>query len=213
MKNKRSKHTHTHTSSSPFLYIFLMQWICVSNTEQFDRGEGAGTFSSTFTSFFLASSFWMFFYKYTENYSWSKDNRCTYISLGFTLGIYCFCLLAWVTCTIAFKIFSSVFRTLPQTKSIDIFLLFIEKQGERTITRIASMSSSSETLRPSRRARFSSPFAVFLSVFSLPFPGFFVFLPINATITLSYALAVTSARAEIFDTVPDPPLRRARRGF
>ncbi|KAF2610199.1 hypothetical protein F2Q70_00009083 [Brassica cretica] len=40
------------------------------------------------------------------------------------------------------------------------------------------MSSSGESFLPSRRAFFSSALAVFLSVFSLPFPAFFVFFPI-----------------------------------
>ncbi|MFS7971618.1 hypothetical protein Hanom_Chr09g00834971 [Helianthus anomalus] len=43
---------------------------------------------------------------------------------------------------------------------------------------MASMSSSGETFLDSLRAFFSSALAVFLSVFSFPFPGFFVFLPI-----------------------------------
>lgn len=40
------------------------------------------------------------------------------------------------------------------------------------------MSSSGESFLPSRRAFFSSALAVFLSVFSLPLPAFFVFFPI-----------------------------------
>lgn len=40
------------------------------------------------------------------------------------------------------------------------------------------MSSSREIFLSSLRALFSSAFAVLLSVFSLPFPGFFVFFPI-----------------------------------
>ena len=57
-----------------------------------------------------------------------------------------------------------------------LFLLFL--------TKIASMSSSWSSFFSSRRARFSEAFAVFLSVFSLPFPGFFCFFPVMAT-TLS----------------------------
>lgn len=45
-------------------------------------------------------------------------------------------------------------------------------------TRIESMSSSGESFLDSLRARFSSALAVFFSVFSFPFPGFFVFFPI-----------------------------------
>lgn len=53
----------------------------------------------------------------------------------------------------------------------------IQNLRERVITRMASMSSSGESFLPSRRAFFSSALAVFLSVFSFPLPGFFVFFP------------------------------------
>lgn len=43
---------------------------------------------------------------------------------------------------------------------------------------MASISSSGESFLDSRRALFSSAFTVFLSVFSLPFPGFLFFFPI-----------------------------------
>jgi hypothetical protein len=43
---------------------------------------------------------------------------------------------------------------------------------------MASISSSGESFFSSLRARFTSAFAVFFSVFSFPLPGFFVFFPI-----------------------------------
>jgi len=50
--------------------------------------------------------------------------------------------------------------------------------GNRESTKMASMSSSGESFLVSLRAFFSSAFAVFFSVFSLPLPGFLVFFPI-----------------------------------
>lgn len=84
----------------------------------------------------------------------------------------------------------------------------------RVNTRMASMSSSGESFLPSLRAFFSSALAVFLSVFSLPLPAFFVFFPMllleaegpsdfNGS-SPSYTVVLEEEKDEEYNITPGP---------
>jgi hypothetical protein len=70
---------------------------------------------------------------------------------------------------------------------------------------MASISSSGESFFSSLRARFTSAFAVFFSVFSFPLPGFFVFFPIFFFFFFFLSLTRRSEHLPLPPPPPPPP--------